>query len=199
MAAIEEETDIYKNISDSDLKKFTQDICYICENILGNCGPYLKETIYQELLIHELNKQNIKATRENVIPYIFKDCDGNDVTIGNNHFMRTDIDLPDIKCILELKQSTSPIKDEHTWQLINYLEQRNDYYWGIIINFINKFGPSTSPTVQCKLLVKTENFVEWKTSKEKTIKVRKYKQWVTESKSYLEKKFIFDSVLDFVI
>tara|TARA_B100001142_G_C14311559_1_gene646816 strand:+ start:88 stop:681 length:594 start_codon:yes stop_codon:yes gene_type:complete len=192
MEATEEETDIDKNIIDSDLKKFTQDICHICENILGNCGPFLKETIYQELLIHELNKQNIKATRENVIPYIFKDCDGNDVTIGNNHFMRTDIDLPDIRCILELKQSTSPIKDEHIWQLRNYLEQRPQYYWGIIINFINKFGPSTTPTVQCKLLVKTENYVDLETSNERQIKIKKYKTWSIESKPYVEKNEIFE-------
>jgi hypothetical protein len=106
--------------------------------------------------------------------------------------MRTDIDLPDLKCILELKQSTSHIKDEHIWQLRNYLEQRPDYSSGIIINFINKFTSSTTPTIECKLLVKTENYIEWKTSKEKPIKIRKYKTWTIESKSYVEKKEIFE-------
>ena len=186
------EPEIEKFNSETDVITFTRDICHICENILGNCGPFLKETIYQELLIHELNKNNIKTTRENVIPYVFKDCDGIDVSIGNNHFMRTDIDLPDIRCILELKQSTSPIKDEHIWQLRNYLEQRTDYYWGIIINFVNKFGPSTRPTVQCKLLVKTENYVDLETSNERQIKIKKYKTWSIESKPYVEKNEIFE-------
>ena len=186
------EPEIVKFNNDTQLITLTSDICDICESILGNCGPFLKETIYQELLIHELTKNNIKAMRENVLPYVFKDCDGSNITIGNNHFMRTDIDLPDLKCILELKQSTSHIKDEHIWQLRNYLEQRPDYSSGIIINFINKFTSSTTPTIECKLLVKTENYIEWKTSKEKSIKIRKYKTWTIESKSYVEKKEIFE-------
>ena len=184
--------EVEKFNSETDILKFTQNICDICENILGNCGPFLKETIYQEILIHELNKQDIKTRRETVIPYIFNDCDGCKIQLGNNHFMRTDIDLPDIKCILELKQSTSPMKDEHTWQLRNYLEQRTDYYWGIIINFINKFGPSTTPIVQCKLLVKTNNYVDLKTSNETQIKIRKYKTLTIESKPYVEKNEIFE-------
>ena len=189
---MESEIEIFN--SEIDVLEITKNICDICENIMGNCGPFLKETIYQELLIHELNKQNIKATRENVIPYIFKDCNGMNVTIGNNHFMRTDIDLPNIRGILELKQTTSSIKDEHTWQLKNYLEQRPQYYWGIIINFISKFGPSTTPIVQCKLLVKTNNYSNLETSNKRQIKIRKYKTLTIESKPYVEKNEIFEDI-----
>ena len=53
------EPEIEKFNSETDFITFTQNICNICENILANCGPFLKETIYQELLIHELNKQNL--------------------------------------------------------------------------------------------------------------------------------------------
>ena len=79
------DSEIVKFNNETELITLISDICNICESILGNCGPFLKETIYQELLIHELTKNNIKATRENVLPYVFKDCDDSNITIGNNH------------------------------------------------------------------------------------------------------------------
>ena len=74
------------------------------------------------------------------------------------------------------------------------MEQRPQYYWGIIINFISKFGPSTTPTVQCKLLVKTNNYSNLETSNKRQIKIRKYKTLTIESKPYVEKNEIFEDI-----
>ena len=105
--------------------------------------------------------------------------------------MRTDIDLPDKKCILEIKQTTSKIKDEHEFQLRTYLEQKKDYNFGIIINFNSKFI-NTVPKVECKLLVKTDDYVKLEKLK-KTI--RKYNTWYMEGSGYLQKTEIFNEII----
>ncbi len=170
--------------------KFTQQVCDICGSILLRCGPFMKETIYQDLLIHELNKLDISTTRELVFNYCFHDSTGDNVTICNNQFLRTDVEIPIYKCILELKSTTAATKDDQIWQLRNYLENRDDREWGIIINFINKFGPKTSPKVQCDLLYKCQ-------AAHFTIAsghiIRKYYTWKVESESYPMKDDIIQS------
>ena len=46
-----------------------QQICAICLGILLRSGPFLKEAIYQDLLIYELRKLGIETTREMVFSY----------------------------------------------------------------------------------------------------------------------------------
>lgn len=140
------------------IRKLSQSICHICENILFTTGPFLKEGIYQDILIHELNLKNIQTTRELVFNYKVKDSMGEEIIIGNNQSLRTDIELPKLGGILELKSSGANTKDENISQLRNYLENRNDRYWGLVINFISKVGVRTSSKVQCSLLVKA-NYV----------------------------------------
>jgi len=118
---------------------FAKKVCDICFDILVRCGPFMKETIYQDLLIHELNKLGIKTTRELVFNYRFVDSEGKPVTICNNQFLRTDIEIPEYECILEMKCTTTATKDEQLWQLRNYLENREDRSWGILINFIPEY------------------------------------------------------------
>lgn len=127
-------------------------ITAICDGILLRVGPYQKESIYQTLLIHELTKIGIATTRERVFNMVFNDSEGKPVIVGDNQSLRTDIELVELEGILELKSSANSTKDDNIWQLRNYLEQRNDCHWGIVINFISKFGARTSPEMQCDLL-----------------------------------------------
>ena len=167
---------------------FTKLICNICEGILLRSGPFLKEAVYQDLLIHELNKYNIRTTREMVFNYQMKDSDGGDVVICNNQCLRSDIELPETNGILELKCSSVSTKEDQIWQLRTYLENRTDREWGIVVNFINKFGVKTSPKVECVLVVKTNNYHETNNNNNNNnntvVKIRKYNTWSIESTSY---------------
>jgi len=175
-------------IMDSAIE-LTKKICEMCFDIVLRCGPFMKETIYQDLLIHELNLIDITTTRELVFNYCFDDSNGKPITICNNQFLRTDIEMPCHEAILELKSTTAATKEEQLWQLRNYLENRDDRKWGIVINFIHKFGARTSPKVQCDLLYKSDVF--YKTSNDiNKIPIRKYHTWRIESASYPDKEDI---------
>ncbi len=178
-------------------EQFTKQICDICFHILVRCGPFMKETIYQDLLIHELNKLDIATTRELVFNYSFVDSDGKPVTICNNHYLRTDVEIPAQECILEIKCATTATKDEQLWQLRNYLENRQDRSCGILINFINKFGAKISPKVQCNLLYKTNEYYETTNVAGKITRIRKYHQWSIESNTYpMKDEIIMEFVSD---
>ena len=161
----------------------TRLLCKICEGILLRAGPYLKENTYQDLLIHELNKLDIKTSREMVFGMTFKDSDNNDVATCNSQFLRSDIELIQLGGIIELKSTTAATKDDQMWQLRNYLEQRDDRYWGVVINFIHKFGTRTSPKIQCDLLFKKNAFHQMSWNNE-TIQIRQYYKWSVESDRY---------------
>ena len=176
----------------------TNEIVGLCQTILFTNGPFLKEGIYQDLLCHELNLLGITNSREYVFPYQMNDSVGGHVTIGNGQSLRSDIELPKLGCILELKSTSHSIKDEYTWQLRNYLEQRSDCQWGVVINFISKFGVKTSPTVQCQLLYKDDGYVTVEGLKSnKRLKIRKYKSYKVESESYpLKGDIMLEPVLE---
>lgn len=126
------------------------------------------------------------------------DSVGGHVTIGNGQSLRSDIELPKLGCILELKSTSHSIKDEYTWQLRNYLEQRSDCQWGVVINFISKFGVKTSPTVQCQLLYKCDGYVTVEgPNSNKRLKIRKYNSYKVESNAYpLKEVLILEDELE---
>ena len=176
------------------IQKIFIDIHQIAEHILLAHGPFLKEGIYQDILVQELNLRKICNTREMVFNYKFNDSFGNQIIIGNNQFLRTDIELNELGGILELKSSGSTSKDENLWQLRNYLENRHDKQWGILINFISKFGPKTSPKVQSSLLVKEEgdnSTFEVMTSVGKKIEINRYYYENLYSLDYPKHNMIF--------
>lgn len=140
-----------------EIQKLSKFITDMCESILFRYGPFLKEGIYQDILVHELQLNNLPTVREYVFPYHFTDTQGNTIFIGNSQSLRSDIEIPTLGGILELKSSGSITKDENLWQLRNYLENRPDRKWGILVNFISKMGPRTCSKVQCTLLLKTDN------------------------------------------
>ena len=162
----------------------TNEIVRLCQTILFTNGPFLKEGIYQDLLCHELSLLGITNSREYVFPYQMNDSAGERVIIGNGQSLRSDIELSTLGCILELKSTSHSIKDEYIWQLRNYLEQRPECIWGVVINFISKFGVTTSPYVQCHLLYKEGGFVTVEGAVNKRIKITKYKSYKVESMSY---------------
>ena len=168
------------------IKKTAEQITAICERIMFTAGPYLKEGIYQDLLLHELRLKGLDPSREMVFNYKFSDSNGKDVIIGNNQFLRSDIELPALNGILELKSSGAATKDDNIWQLRNYLEQRADRNWGLVINFISKFGTRTSPHVQCNLLVKSGKTYSFKTSNQEEIVSNQYFSDEFYSKNYAE-------------
>lgn len=136
----------------NDAHEFTKIILDKCFGILLRAGPFHKEGVYQTLLIEELKKLNIPTIRERVFGMTFKDSEGKDVYIGDNHSLRTDIELPSLKGILELKVTSSKTKQEHIYQVKNYINQRDDMKWGAVINFINKFDKDNTPYVQCDII-----------------------------------------------
>lgn len=168
------------------IKKIAEQITTICERIIFTAGPYLKEGIYQDLLVHELRLIKLDPSREMVFNYKFVDSNHDDLIIGNNQFLRSDIELPSINGILELKSSGAPTKDENIWQLRNYLEQRPDRDWGLVVNFISKFGPKSEPHVQCDLLVKSGETFSLVTTDEESIVLNKYFCDRFYSKNYAE-------------
>ena len=88
--------------------------------------------------------------------------DGTDkFIIGNNQGARTDIELPQLNCIIEMKATNNITKEEVFWQLRNYLEQRDDRDWGIIVNFVSKkIGKGLKgPRVELFMMIKTDRFV----------------------------------------
>ena len=139
-------------LSFKEVRALSINLSRICEGILFRAGPFLKEGIYQDLLVHELNLQGIHNTREVVFNYQFKDSQGNDLLLGNNQCLRSDVELPQKAGILEVKSTTNVTKLESMWQLRNYLEQRPDRSWGMILNFNSKFGVNSAPKVQCDTL-----------------------------------------------
>lgn len=162
----------------------TNEILELCQNILFTNGPFLKEGVYQDLLCHELSLLGIVNSREYVFPYQLYDSHGGRAIIGNGQSLRSDIELFKLGGILELKSTTHSIKDEYIWQLRNYLEQRRECVWGIIINFISKFGVSGGPKVEAYLLYKSSDGVIVDGTKNKKIKITKYKLYKAESDSY---------------
>ena len=112
------------------------------------------------------------------------------MVICNNQFLRSDIELIEQRGILELKSSSASTKEEHIWQLRNYLEHRDDRDWGIVINFISKFGAITAPKVQCDLLYKGETYHNLITNNVNH-NVRQYHTFSIESEQYADKNKIF--------
>lgn len=158
------------NYTKEKVETISKLILNICRDILKNAGPYHKEGIYQDLLIHELHCLQYRTIRENVFNYTFQDSIGSDIYIGNNQCLRSDIELPDDNGILELKASTSDASMDNVWQLRNYLEQRADIHWGILINFISKCSSKCQPKVQCIMMYKhINNFTNKNTYSKKTL------------------------------
>jgi len=88
-------------------------------------GPGLFETVYEECLFYELQKQGLKVEKQMVLPIIYEE-----LKISNA--FRIDI-LVESKLILEIK-AVEFINPSHKAQLLTYLKMTNCKL-GLLINF----------------------------------------------------------------
>ena len=94
-------------------------------NVYNNLGPGLLETIYQKILIYELEENGLDVKAELALPVIY-----DDKKFDLN--FRIDI-LVENKVILELK-SVKSLEDIHFKQLQTYLKLSNKKL-GLLVNF----------------------------------------------------------------
>jgi len=105
---------------------------YLSEKIIGCCitihkllGPGLLESVYEEALAYELNKNNLKYSRQTDIAIEYK---GLRLNIG----FRADI-VVENKVLVELK-SVEKLLSIHHKQVLTYLKLSN-LKLGLLINF----------------------------------------------------------------
>lgn len=109
-------------MNENDISSIIVDCCFRIHKTLG---PGLFESVYEEILSHELKKNNLSIERQKTLPVHY---DGIDLEIG----FRTDI-IVENKVIIEIK-SVESINPTHKKQLLTYLRLSN-MKLGILVNF----------------------------------------------------------------
>ncbi len=104
-------------------------IVNVAFNIHSKLGPGLLESVYEEIMYHELTKQGLFVERQKSLPVIW---DTLKLDIG----FRADL-IVDQKVIVELK-SVEKVIAVHPKQLLTYLKITN-YKLGLLINFNEAF------------------------------------------------------------
>jgi len=112
-------------MSENEISKIIVNTCY---DIHIKLGPGLLESVYEEILYHELLEQGLNVERQKAIPVIWKDIK---MEIG----FRTDL-IVENKVIIELK-SVEAIAPVHPKQLLTYLKITG-LKLGLLINFNEK-------------------------------------------------------------
>lgn len=113
------------HMTENEIFKIVVNTCY---NIHVELGPGLLESVYEEILYHELKDQGLKVERQKEIPVIWKDLK---MEIG----FRADL-IVEGKLIIELK-SVEAIAPVHPKQLLTYL-RITGLKLGLVINFNKK-------------------------------------------------------------
>ena len=109
-------------MTENELSKIVVNTCY---NIHIELGPGLFESVYEEILCHELADKGLKVERQKAIPVIWKN-------LKMETGFRADI-IVNKKVIIELK-SVEFITPVHQKQLLTYLKLTN-LKLGLLINF----------------------------------------------------------------
>lgn len=112
-------------MTENEIAKIIVNVAY---NIHVKLGPWLLESVYEEILYYELKKQSLIVERQKAIPVIWDD---RKMEIG----FRADI-IVENKVIVELK-SVERIAPVHPKQLLTYLRNTN-LKLGLLINFNEK-------------------------------------------------------------
>lgn len=112
-------------MTENELSKIIINTCY---NIHVKLGPGLLESVYEEILYHELKKQGLNVERQKPIPLIWENIK---MEIG----FRADL-IVENKVIIELK-SIETIAPVHPKQLLTYL-RITGLKLGLLINFNEK-------------------------------------------------------------
>ncbi len=109
-------------MTENELSKFIVNIAFQIHNKLG---PGLLESVYEEIMFHELINLGFKVERQKAIPVIWND---KKLEIG----FRADLIIEN-KIIIELK-SVEELAPVHYKQLLTYLKLTN-IKLGLLINF----------------------------------------------------------------
>lgn len=109
-------------MTENDLAKITVNCCF---KIHSELGPGLLESVYEEILFHELTKNNLRIQRQKGIPVYW---DGIKLDLG----FRADLIIED-KLVVEIK-SVEGICPVHYKQLLTYLKLSN-IKLGLLVNF----------------------------------------------------------------
>jgi len=112
-------------MTENEIAKIIINTCY---NIHVELGPGLLESVYEEILYHELFELGLTVDRQKAIPVFWKDLK---MDIG----FRADL-IVENKVIIELK-SVETIAPVHPKQLLTYLKITN-LKLGLLINFNEK-------------------------------------------------------------
>ena len=99
--------------------------------MFNSVGQRLKkgrtESVYQNALTVELQLHGYHYTEEETIPILYKGR-----SVGQE---RIDIIVhTNFECIIELKATTTGIKPDNIWQLLNYMQYK-DVKYGVVVNF----------------------------------------------------------------
>ena len=109
-------------MTENEISKVIVDCCY---RIHTKLGPGLLESVYEEVLSYELEKQFLKCEKQKALPVQYEDVY---LDIG----FRTDLIIED-KVIIEIK-SVEKLLPVHSKQLLTYLKL-TDIKLGLLVNF----------------------------------------------------------------
>lgn len=112
-------------MTENDISKIVVNTAY---DIHVKLGPGLLESVYEEIMFYELDKQGLKVEKQKAIPVIWDDLK---MEIG----FRADLIIEN-KVIVELK-SVETIAPVHPKQLLTYLKITG-LKLGLLINFNEK-------------------------------------------------------------
>jgi len=109
-------------MNENELSKIIVDCCF---KVHKKLGPGLLESVYEEVLFYELNKNNLRCERQVEVPVVYENVEMN---IG----FKADIIVED-KVIIELK-SVETVLPVHKKQLLTYLKLTG-MKLGLLVNF----------------------------------------------------------------
>ena len=160
------ELDIMK-ISLEKLHEFGGVVLNLAANGMTELGLCLNEAIYQAKLCMDLQNtifmgEEIRCKKEQVIPIkVMNIKNGEQEQLGNGHFFRLDVEFINSNLkggILELKSMTTATSIKQEYQLRNYLNQREDLCWGMVVNYISEFSKKNGPRVEVTIFMKTGQY-----------------------------------------
>jgi len=111
-------------MTENEISKIIVDRCF---HIHTSLGPGLFESVYEEILVHELIKKKLGVLRQHPIPVVWEG-------LKLNQGFRADV-IVENKVIIEIK-SIEQIAPVHQKQLLTYLKLTN-MKLGLLINFNN--------------------------------------------------------------
>ncbi len=109
-------------MTENDIAKEIVDACYKVHTTLG---PGLLESVYEAVLVYELEKRGIKVSRQQALPVIYE-------SVKLDEGFRADI-IVEGRVLVELK-SVETLAPVHKKQLLTYL-RLSDKRLGLLVNF----------------------------------------------------------------